>query len=600
MIASLAAAAMAGGLTLSGASPAQAAPDDVSLPPITGTTGTIVVTKYTDPPSGGHDNGLPNPAPGESTLDDVGFTVCKVVGYTTFDGELQAFGDLVPNQYDWWQMAASWAADSQAHPEGAAGRVALGACTTEVLTGAAGTPGQAVFAGLDIGLYMVQESTPLPSYMPVDPFLVTLPMADPTTPRPEGSSGWIERRTEDPADPGSGEYIAWTYPKNAEVTVTKTANTSGTTSAGSQIEYTIATQKPTMAPGTMLTSFVITDTLNYGQDPTLYAKGPRLTFASADMTGPWTITLGETSFSGALGTCEADPLSEGYGTVPFMVGYAADPAYPAYSAYSVAATYTACPGGALLAALNTAAVGAQVEVVVTATLRPVVTTTATGMVHDGHVQLVNRAGAQWNAAGGYGTAISHVGAVLIHKQDSQTHAMLRDAHFAIYAVDPTTGTCSDPEIRTEDGCVKAELIWTPAQPIQAVTMAGAVTDDFVTDATGTVPIMGLAYGPDNTECTVDGGYRHGRYYWVVETQAPAGYVASSNATQVCVAGPYDGVDSSYDDYFISNTPRNAGFPLPYTGNFEDDLPMWLGVFVIVCGFTAYTLRTKKRAKTQTA
>ncbi len=207
-----AAAVLAGALAaLTLAMPASAATPNLIDP---NQEGSLTIHKYEAPVT---PTGLPNDGTEQTValppLAGVGFTVYKVdtIDLTTNEGWVDASElDDVFN-------------GTTASITGAGYTVT--AVGGQQLTDA---NGEITLAGLDLGLYYVVETAPLAGSTGVAPFLVTIPLTD-------------------PSDDASWLYDVHVYPKNALTEVTKTVEDSEDVKLGDEIEFTITADIPNVA-----------------------------------------------------------------------------------------------------------------------------------------------------------------------------------------------------------------------------------------------------------------------------------------------------------------------------------------------------------------
>ena len=205
-ILALAALASAGMLAL-GAGGAYAA-NTANIDP--SKTGSLTIHKYEKPSTA---TNLPNDGraltPAQSAvltpLPGVTFTVQKVNNI-----------DLTTN--------AGWTAAAALTPAQAAGQAASPGTTTT--TDASGT---ATLGNLPLGLYLVTETGYPAGVTPSAPFLVTLPMTDPTS-----ENSWM--------------YDVNVYPKNAVTGATKTVDDASVVKLGDTVKWTITADIPNVDP----------------------------------------------------------------------------------------------------------------------------------------------------------------------------------------------------------------------------------------------------------------------------------------------------------------------------------------------------------------
>ncbi|GAB2464515.1 SpaH/EbpB family LPXTG-anchored major pilin [Xylanimonas ulmi] len=185
--------ALAGALALaSGAGAAHAADPSPVIDPAA--KGSITIHKFDHPTTALPHDGteVTTGLEGFSPINDVEFTVQQVLG------ENGAY-DLTTN--------AGWTALESLTPE-IAKNGPFGSSTT--ITTGTDVDGVAVAGNLPVGVYLVTETKPPVGAAPVAPFLVTVPIMNPTT-----KSAWL--------------YDVHVYPKNSIVGATKTVDDEPTT-----------------------------------------------------------------------------------------------------------------------------------------------------------------------------------------------------------------------------------------------------------------------------------------------------------------------------------------------------------------------------------
>ncbi len=107
-----------------------------------------------------------------------------------------------------------------------------------------GADGNATFADLPVGAYLVTETETPANVTGSDPFVVTLPMTHPTE-----LNKWM--------------YEVHVYPKNAVSSVEKTVVDAGATAAGDRIDFTVTGDIPRVNPASgPLKKYAITDTMD--------------------------------------------------------------------------------------------------------------------------------------------------------------------------------------------------------------------------------------------------------------------------------------------------------------------------------------------------
>ncbi|HEX4189606.1 MAG TPA: SpaH/EbpB family LPXTG-anchored major pilin [Marmoricola sp.] len=245
----LAIAAIAVALVGLGAAASAASP---SLPDPT-QTGSILIHKFKTPdtPTGLPANGTVQSTTGLTPVDGVTFSIQQVNGInlTTNQGWLNANAlSLVFNP-----------SNAAASITGAAGSYTLGTATSQTTAGG----GNASFLGLPLGLYLVSETAWPAGTTPSAPFLVSVPLTDPTT-----KSGWL--------------YNVNVYPKNSVDTVSKTVDDASAVKLGDPVVWTIKGDIPNVST---LDGYKITDQL-----------APQLTYVGT------TVSLSDNSATLTAGT----------------------------------------------------------------------------------------------------------------------------------------------------------------------------------------------------------------------------------------------------------------------------------------------------------
>lgn len=240
---------VAAALTLTGVAAAQA--DTATDPTITQATGNLHITKLSTQDSdaavatGESNSSLPE---GAKPIKDVTFTVTQVtkVGSTQID--------LTTNAG--WQLAESLTVDASGNVTSNSTPATLSETANTGVTNASGIPqsdGSEAFQSLPVGVYLVQETTTPDGVISSAPFLVTIPITDPTN-----KDRWL--------------YDVYVYPKNSQQTLTKTVDDSAayTTGTGNNIVWTINADVPRVNNSTDATRndwaaptvFTITDKLD--------------------------------------------------------------------------------------------------------------------------------------------------------------------------------------------------------------------------------------------------------------------------------------------------------------------------------------------------
>ncbi|WP_176697143.1 SpaH/EbpB family LPXTG-anchored major pilin [Microbacterium sp. 3J1] len=214
---------VAGIAALTLAAPASAATPNLVDP---AAVGSLTIHKFEAPET---PTGLPN----DGTEQNVALTPLPGVGFTVYKVDTI---DLTSNQ-GW--IDANDLADLD--PDSVADITAAGytasAVGGETLTDA---NGEIALANLDLGLYFVVETSPLPGSTGVAPFLVTVPLTDPAN-----DDTWL--------------YDVHVYPKNALTEATKTVEDSEDVKIGDEIDFTITSDIPNVA---VIDGYKVVDTLD--------------------------------------------------------------------------------------------------------------------------------------------------------------------------------------------------------------------------------------------------------------------------------------------------------------------------------------------------
>ncbi|WP_344043983.1 SpaH/EbpB family LPXTG-anchored major pilin [Nocardioides panacihumi] len=216
------------GLALLGlAGPATAASPSLPDP---SKTGSINIHKFETPdtPTGLPNNGTAVSTAGLKPVPGVTFSIQKVSGI-----------DLTTNQ-GWVDANALSGSFNAANASGsitAAGYTLAAAAGSPVTTDASGN---AALAGLPLGLYLVTETSWPAGATPSAPFLVSVPLTDPTS-----QSAWL--------------YDVNVYPKNAVTTIAKTVSDQAAVKLGDTVTWTIKADIPNVSP---IDGYKVTDKLD--------------------------------------------------------------------------------------------------------------------------------------------------------------------------------------------------------------------------------------------------------------------------------------------------------------------------------------------------
>jgi len=190
-------------------------------------TGTINIHKFQQPTTMGKTpaDGTQQDTTGLTPISGVEFTVQQVPGV-----------DLTTNA-GWVTAAGMTVADAQTAITDATPPVPTPVVNTTISTG------DASFTGLPLGLYLVTETSVPSGVTPGDPFLVTLPMTDPTD-----HSQWM--------------YSINVYPKNAVTSATKTVTDADAVKLGDPVTFTITSDVPEVGAGDTIDGYKVVDVLD--------------------------------------------------------------------------------------------------------------------------------------------------------------------------------------------------------------------------------------------------------------------------------------------------------------------------------------------------
>ena len=216
------------------AAPASAAPI-----PDPSETANLHVIKSGDPVTGPGDGTELDTPPG-NLIQGVEFTVKQVTGIdlTTQDGWTAA--SALADTYNGAAPGTIEEAEDVIEGEGYILDDGLSQTTDE--------NGAADFAGLPLGLYIVEETAVPTGVIGSAPFLVTLPLTDPVT-----TDQW--------------NYDVYVYPKNSVTTIDKTIADGDAVGLGDEVVFTVTTDIPDAASDSdTLTEYVLTDDLDPGLD----------------------------------------------------------------------------------------------------------------------------------------------------------------------------------------------------------------------------------------------------------------------------------------------------------------------------------------------
>lgn len=195
--------------------------------PVTGTDGTLTIHKYKTPAGGpgttGGDGTATSGPTGATPLPDIEFSIQQVLGVNLNTNQGWADAKTVMDSLTAATNKDTWTPS---------GSFSLGTATTDFTD----SNGEIEFGNptkIPVGLYLVKETGNVAAGSSLDPnqiqktepFLVTIPMADPAT-------------------AGQWNYDVHVFPKNTVSSVSKTVDASKVKQIGDEIEYTITTSIP--------------------------------------------------------------------------------------------------------------------------------------------------------------------------------------------------------------------------------------------------------------------------------------------------------------------------------------------------------------------
>lgn len=372
--------------------------------------------------------------------------------------------------------------------------------------------GTLLFSDLPFGTYKIQETNSVTGVSPAAPFLVSVPMTNPT------GDGWI--------------YDVHVYPKNEKLAIDKFVvdipNKDHTATVGKDHEWIISSTVPTNmvvenADKTITASkkYTISDTLD---TQLTYVGNVKVCAAGKDNAE---ITNGTLVLNDDYKLTEPDKNGKG-GKLEVALTEAGIKKVAALGAKKVHVHFTtklnetaklgvAIPNGATLDYTN-AQDQSTSPVKVPDGMDPTDPSKPYDPTKDERPEV-------------------HTGGVKIKKTDDKGTA-LAGAEFKIYASqkDAETGT----------------------NPISVINNAGnGFTDTLTSDANGLVKFNGLAYGGikgDDFDTTKETSY------WIVETKAPTGYRLLDKPVEVKVSAT-----SHLDDAIATTIVNNKNIVLPKTG-----------------------------------
>ena len=395
--------------------------------------------------------------------------------------------------------------------------------------------GLAKFDSLPLGAYVVTETETPASYIGSKPFIITVPMTN-----PKDLNKWV--------------YDVHAYPKNSKAGVDKQVKDDTTPAVGSEINYTINSDIPSLPAGDKLKTYMVVDQ---------YDK--RVTIATTD------VTLALSNGTALVAGTDYD-LKTATGT-----GTAKDYKF-------ITAVFTEA-GRDKIAAARAAGTDATKVVM---KLKGTVTgpLSGNGLVPNKVTLIPNTPANPWDPESGttpppeypHSEVVSKFGKVKITKVSAaDPTAKLKDAKFSVYKCTPT-GLTSGTDNFVSNNATLGDKI----------TVDGK--DTFTTDANGVVEIDSLRNNDWENNKQVD----NPGWYCLVETKAPAGFELQTRPIAFQVLQTNSTAANQYTlQTTVKDAPHNGGFHLPVTG------AAGVGVLIaagsaLVAGAGAITIANKRR------
>jgi fimbrial isopeptide formation D2 family protein len=409
------------------------------------------------------------------------------------------------------------------------------------------TTGGVGFANLPFGMYYVWENDPPDGGIPAKPFLVTLPMTDPVgdpnaDPVVEPNSRWM--------------YDVYVYPKNEVLTVTKTVLDEDAVQVGDPVVWTVTSDIPETVE-----SYVITDELDdrlqllsvdnivVALDPEPDDFGDQLVLGNNPSEGDYHVTYLGSDINGAGGDITITFHASGWTKLDNAVSLKPD-------------------------------TKVIVEIITTVFESGVIPNGATATINGTDYEVVVE-------------PLTKFGQVTVEKRDENGDPLgTADAAgttFEVYDSLAAAEAGTDPLELDEDGNL-------------------ATTDDakssFTVGENGRVVIPGLRYSNWENGSEIPGLPGENailgdeddvpdpdtwKQYWLVETVAPDGYELRAEPMLFYVTA-----ESSVSDAYlgVNDIPKNAGFPLPFTGG-PGVTAIYFGGLVLAVLMVALIVRRKQ-------
>lgn len=486
-----------------------------------GAKGTLTIHKRANPTQMGTPTGNADANVSGDPLAGVGFTIYKVNGIDlTTNAGLVAAANLDVASY----LTAGGAADTTKVTA-----IGNGQQTTD-------SNGEISYSDLELGVYLVLETSPLAGYTPSAPFLAFVPM---TT----GNGG--------AGAPDAGQGASWTYdvhayPKNYNQNEPEKEVVDHNQQAGQVITYTVTGKPRTLAEGSDRTIFRIEDTLDDKLTP------PALGDVKVVATGA------DGQAINIEGKYEVKVEGQKV-TVNFTDA-------------------SVLPNGSTVKATIPATVKAD------ASTR---TTADNGTVVNKAQVFENKPGSEEEDKPKDTPEVkTHYGNLEFTKVSGKTREALAGASFQVY------GAYQDQQC--------SAVVSAQDRLITAINGAGDKTNTFTSDASGKVRVSGLHVNvfADNQDVTTgEGEGANAQYdkYCLVEKKAPQGYelLAQPIEFKLTTAGetyrPTVGSTTGEVENLPDSTPK-----LPSTGG--NGVGLLAGIGALIAGAGAYF--TRRNAKAQ--